>query len=131
MRGWVFALALGCSGPAPSLVQLTVVSAWSGSSSTLADRVSHWQSEFPDVVFEQFLLEGPVLGTPATQNDLDAWRGAHPGVPVKLFEPNDVPVHFDPDAVPLVVYVDPKTNATLSTSVGVPTDADVAAMRSR
>jgi hypothetical protein len=131
MRGWVFAVALGCSGPAPTLVQLTVVSAWNDASSTLADRVVTWQREFPDVEFEQFLLEGSAMGMPATQTDLDAWRAAHPGVPVKLFAPNVVPVSFDPDAVPLVVYVDPKTNDTIATAVGVPTDDDVAAMRER
>src|SRR5205823_1665558 len=104
-------------------VQVTIVSAWNGPSGTLADRVAHWQTEFPDVVFEQFLVDGPVLGTRATQNDLDAWRVAHPGVPVKLLEPSDITVVFDPDAVPLVAYVDPKTNEVIASEVGfVPTD---------
>jgi hypothetical protein len=131
MRGWVVALALGCSGPGPApthLIQYTGVSAWNASSVELADLISgtnasgknptlvSWRKEFPDVTFVQLL-------TSANESDLAVWQAAHPGLDVRLVAPT-YGVSFDSAAVPFVAYLDPRTFDVLSSEVGFDTSTE-------
>src|SRR5262249_27788975 len=111
------------------LIHLVVSSVWSQASNQETDALIAAKSQLDaqQIVLLEALDEGPVVGTPATQGDLDQWIGTHGSNFTEMLDPGlaNFGGFFEAVAVPWNADLDPRTMELLDSTTGWAGDVSV------